>query len=70
MPYYANSEQFYSSMQMLFERLRYSEVNPVDKLAISHLLIVALTGPTAEIGSLAASHYPDTQPGPPRLMSK
>ena len=50
MPFYASSEQFYNAMQLLFERLRSSEANPVDKLAASHLSIrMRFSNPSAEI---------------------
>ena len=50
MTYFSNSEQIYTIMQSLFERMSVLTPDPVDALASSHLVVrIKLTEPDAQI---------------------
>ncbi len=50
MAVYQSDEQFYTSMQILFERMRLQEPNPIDQLAATKMLVrLTFVEPTATI---------------------
>jgi hypothetical protein len=50
MPFYTDDSQFYSLMQMLFDRLRQRTPNPIDNLTAARLIILMkIPSPEAEV---------------------
>ncbi len=50
MAIYQSDDQFYNSMQLLFERMRLQEPNPIDQLALSKMLVrLSFVEPSATI---------------------